>query len=90
MKRSRRCPKCDSSRIGHLDHLPDTMGSETEIGEQAIGLVVRNSGAQKVGRLEAYVCADCGLLEVYVHEPAAVPFDEIVGFEWVGSGDALG
>jgi hypothetical protein len=84
MKRSRRCPKCESEAIGHLDHLPDTMGSETEIGEQAIGLVMRGTGPEKVGRLEAYVCTTCGYLETYVQEPDKVPFDEIVSFSWIG------
>jgi len=37
----------------------------------------------EVGRLEAYVCADCGYHETYVKEPDAVPWDRIAGFAWV-------
>ena len=78
MKQRKRCPKCGSDAIGHLDHLPDTMSSEQEISEQALGLVVRASGPEKVGVLEAYVCTACGFLEVYVRDPAGIPV-QIVG-----------
>ncbi len=85
MKRRKRCPKCGSDAIGHLDHLPDTMSSEQEISEQALGLVVRASGPEKVGVIEAFVCTECGLLETYVRDPEGVPFEEIVGFSWVSA-----
>jgi len=85
MKQRRRCPKCGSEEIGHLDHLPDTMSSEQEISEQALGLVIRRSGPEKVGVIEAFVCAGCGFLETYVRDPQGVPFEEIVGFSWVTS-----
>jgi hypothetical protein len=87
MKQRKRCPKCSSDAVGHLDHLPDTMSSEQEISEQALGLVVKASGPEKVGVIEAYVCTACGFMETYVKDPTGVPFEEIVGFSWVTAED---
>lgn len=36
-----------------------------------------------LGRLEAYVCTDCGYHETYVASPATVRWDKLVGFAWV-------
>lgn len=36
-----------------------------------------------LGRLEAYVCTDCGYHETYVTSPAALPWEKLVGFAWV-------
>lgn len=31
---------------------------------------------------EAYVCADCGLVEEHVVDPGAIPWDEVQGARW--------
>jgi hypothetical protein len=84
MKQRRRCPKCQSVRIGHLDRLPDTLGPETRVTWRHLALVKENDKLRPTGRLEAYVCTECGYLETYVVEPHRVPFEKLEGFSWVG------
>jgi hypothetical protein len=61
------------------------VGEETQTSTQALGLIMGLEGPTKVGQIEAYVCADCGYLEAYAREPHKVPFEQIVGFSWVGA-----
>lgn len=98
MKKSGRCPKCNSDRVGHLEnviqrsevllnsqplinHCPAPLGIERTESEGFIKVIKEGP----VGRLEAYLCTDCGYYETYVIEPNTVSFDSIVGFEWVNS-----
>jgi hypothetical protein len=87
MKREGRCVKCGSGRVGRLRKLPDTLGAETELARQALGLLRDEQGRTAlVGRLEAYVCTECGYIEVYVQDPLAIPFEKLEGFTWVRQG----
>ena len=36
-----------------------------------------------LGRLEAYVCTECGYHETYVASPRDVPWEKVSGFAWV-------
>ena len=38
----------------------------------------------KVGTVEAYICTDCGYIELYVMDPHSVPFKDIEEFTLVG------
>jgi hypothetical protein len=84
MKQSRRCPKCQSARIGHLDRLPDTLGPETRVVWRHLALEREGGVLRATGRIEAYVCTECGYLETYVVEAHRLPFDRLEGFSWVG------
>jgi len=85
-QQQRRCPKCQSSHIGHLSGLPDTISLETELTQRALGVIVGREGGQVVNQLvgqrEAYVCTECGYLEIYVQDPHRVPFERLEGFSW--------
>ena len=93
MKKSKRCPKCGSTRIGHIERQPDRRGRDGQPAEdRSVGMVrevrkgrwgepdIREAWA---GVLEAYVCTDCGFHESYVADPRTVKWDDIVGFSWV-------
>jgi hypothetical protein len=36
-----------------------------------------------VGRVEAYICTECGYSELYVCDPSTIDFEELTGFEWL-------
>ena len=85
MKASKRCPKCDSLRIGHLEEVEDRgPGDGTR---HAIVGRARYEGwlgtFKDVGKMEAYVCADCGYFEHHVKDPKSIPFDKLDGFSWL-------
>jgi hypothetical protein len=87
MKREGRCIKCGSVRVGRMEGLPDTLGVETELSRQAVGVLRDEDGKPRlVGQIEAYVCTECGYLEAYVQDPQGVPFERLEGFSWVGEG----
>jgi hypothetical protein len=91
MKFDRKCPKCQSTRIGHLETVEDRTHGGSTAQPAAFGRAARPGvfeGARVKpnelwGALEAYVCADCGFYETYVKEPDMVPFDHLEGFSWV-------
>jgi hypothetical protein len=97
MKRSKQCPKCASGRIGYIAEQVDadqltSDGVTTQPTPRAIGASAEQQFTgffkggwvyELIGRLEAYVCADCGYHETYVKNPDGVPWDRIGGFTWV-------
>ena len=97
MKKTGRCPKCESDRIGHLRVVPDLSGDPDGLdpaptSPQYAGVVVVQratpgffGSAERLGlagELEAYVCTSCGHYETYVKDPEKVPFEKMRGFEW--------
>lgn len=87
MKRNKQCPKCSSLRVGHVK----TRVDEDPIAPRMVGVSsdvnamgrIQEGDVSLLGKLEAYVCADCGFYESYVQEPQAVQWANIVGFSWV-------
>lgn len=79
MRYSKICPKCNSRRIGHLEHVVDWDRGAVE-RRLAQGRVGRMTA---YGRVEAYICVDCGYFEEYVKEPGKVPWNRVDGFSWV-------
>jgi hypothetical protein len=81
-----------------LDRDDNVVGSGKDAGvmhearSRAVGYVAEerdtgffNYGVVRpvVGKLEAYVCTDCGYHESYVVEPRTIEWDRLVGFSWV-------
>ena len=98
MKKTKRCPKCDSEKIGYLAQIPDFVdeaGTEgVPAAPRALGMVPKQwqegwvrpatrTQSWPLGELEAYICTSCGFTESYVKEPDQVRFEEIEGFQWV-------
>lgn len=86
MKKSARCPKCDSPRVGHFRRQLDRSGEydtahERMVGTAETGLVF--TVEVMTGAMEAYVCTECGYFESYVVSPRSVAFDKLEGFRWV-------
>ena len=87
MKRTRRCPKCKSKRIGYIATVMDDTGrgerprrlAETQKG----GFLHLGPSTVHAAEVEAYVCTDCGFFEEYVKEPKAVEWDKLEAFERV-------
>lgn len=79
MKHSLTCPKCHCTEILHVKRLADRDRVSTGVQHLAYveksalgGFAKETSG---VGRLEAYVCSSCGLVEQYLVEP--IPVDGV-------------
>ena len=89
MKASKRCPKCNSLRVGHLEHQWQSDEGHGSAGPKAMPVGVVEEVAfffksrEAVGQLEAYLCADCGYFETYVRDPASVPYEKLQGFSWL-------
>ena len=85
MKQSKRCPKCQSARIGYLEYQTDKVGGVT--GPRSVGHLVKQQAMtidlSDAGDLEAYVCTECGYFESFVKQPEAVPWPELAGFRWI-------
>ncbi len=91
MKFSKRCPKCDSTKIGHLSQVHDRKGSHAQTVPAVVGMAGQAGTFQGApvrpgdlwGTLEAFVCTECGYFEQYVERPDKVPFEALAGFQWV-------
>lgn len=91
MKTSKRCPKCQGTRIGHFENQVDRSGEHDNSYDRAVGCVAQEGWVfthwHRTGTLEAYVCADCGYFEDYVVGPEHMPWDKLIGFSWVNRPD---
>lgn len=80
MKKTQQCPKCHSIQVGYLE----------DARAHSLGVMDRNQGDEArvgwVGGFEAYLCLSCGFYELYVKEPSAVPFDQLIGFRRLNAG----
>lgn len=74
------CRNCQSKKLGVLASLPDTVGEESSFTDQALGV---DQDGQRVGKLQAIVCCDCGDIEVFVADPRSIDFESLVGFSWL-------
>jgi predicted nucleic-acid-binding Zn-ribbon protein len=86
MKQSWTCPKCHSQRIGYFDMLHDEAEASKPdgrvLGHAVIGQFMGATASQRVGMVEAFICADCGYFEEYLKDPANMPWDKLVNFRW--------
>ncbi len=86
MKKSKQCPKCDSRKVGYINHQP-----EADPGRWRIVAHIRarqfgeGSGPKLSPVLEAYVCTRCGFYESYVRAPEATPWAELSGFRMLNA-----
>jgi predicted nucleic-acid-binding Zn-ribbon protein len=88
MKNMKKCPKCGSTKIGHVDWLPTYSDSES-LGQQCIGTTLAKKPKWTLGTprdahvIEAYVCTSCGFLEYYAKQRETIPVDQIESFRWI-------
>lgn len=80
MQTTKRCRCCNATELGLLAALPDTIGSEQEVVPQVVGITQEG---ERVGKIQAIVCTQCGLLEPFVASAREVPFESIEGFSWL-------
>ena len=80
MKPKAVCRRCNSERVGHLDHLPDTFGKEIQNRARCVGIT--SEGNQPVGRFQATICADCGFLEFFAFPIGEIDLESIDGLSW--------
>jgi predicted nucleic-acid-binding Zn-ribbon protein len=94
MKASKQCPKCSSRRVGYLENVLDLNQAYPEAYSPAVVALDVARGRDGVhearGKLEAYLCADCGFYETYVKDPASVPFEDLAGFHWLNETPGTG
>ena len=87
MKKSKQCPKCESLKIGHLEYQVDRSTKFDQATERVLGFSEEPGWLAdtqvKLGRLEAYLCGECGYYESYVIRPKKVEWDKLTGFRWV-------
>jgi predicted RNA-binding Zn-ribbon protein involved in translation (DUF1610 family) len=92
MKTSHVCPKCGSDRIGHLDQVAD-VADQSKLHPQHIASKTTSSWGgllgtiEMVGKIEAYVCTQCGFYETYVCDAPKISFEDVDGFRWVKQGE---
>ncbi len=91
MKASKRCPKCGSARIGHIEQVTyGDAGPYTDETYKPLPLGTAPAPQRwvgpkhvPVGRFEAYLCAGCGYYEHYLKDVEEVPLESIDGFRWL-------
>ncbi len=74
-----------------LDPTVPAVGANSTVAVRALGIsvdAVETGGwhgrtKPMLGRLEAYVCTECGYHETYVASPREVPWERMAGFAWV-------
>lgn len=79
MKSSNLCPKCGHNEILFLPQLADR--DDKDRVRPLVAHVVHFDWRDdmEMGKLQAYVCRDCGFTELYTTEPGALPVDKIPG-----------
>ncbi len=93
MKKTSQCPKCGSSKVGHLSTVQDLSDASRRLGhpvprriaiasETTRGWLGESENESLAGDVEAWVCTECGYFEEYVKQPAGVPWDKLEGFSW--------
>ncbi len=88
MKRTARCPKCSSTRIGHFDTVRDAdrHGEQTRklaYEAELEGNLFTGTLHHHMAEVEAWVCTRCGFFEEYVKDPGLVPWDKLSSFTFV-------
>ena len=81
MKKTKRCPKCQGTKIGRLHSVTDADGKYADksrvLGRPAYG---DDDGSALV---EAIVCTQCGFFEEYVKAPESVAWLDMPSFSWL-------
>lgn len=96
MKKTGKCPKCGSSKIGHLENVihrcEAIVDSRNLVGHAHAPLAVKRTETPGVirfikeepaGELEAYFCGSCGFYETYLKDPSSLDPEGLIGFEWI-------
>lgn len=73
MKHTGTCPKCRNTDLLHVTRVSANADTDTNTGEhQTMFLAVAGHHGRQSGRLEAYSCPRCQLVELYLAEPLTV------------------
>ena len=72
MRGQLRCRGCGGRRIGHAPQVED----QAQHGHSDLSLFTTGFWGTAHGKLEAYVCLTCGLVEWWVGDPGALKADE--------------
>lgn len=84
MKHSGRCPKCAAERILHIESSRPEEPRMLVRRAPTVGILGGDGHVlEGVGRVEAFVCAECGYLEEYIVRPKSIPWDDVIGASWV-------
>ena len=93
MKKTRKCPKCESLRVGHLAVVldkDDYKGTPRSLGVAVVdnpGFFSLPTVDRNAARVEAYICTDCGFFEEYVVHPERVPWTSLENFTLLNNPD---
>lgn len=71
----RRCRRCGGAQVGCLRHAGDQTAT---IAQATVSWYTEG-----VGHLMAWVCRDCGHIDLAVRDAGAVPWPRVVGFAWI-------
>ncbi|MBW2524041.1 MAG: hypothetical protein JRI23_07695 [Deltaproteobacteria bacterium] len=67
MKRRNKCPKCGCTQLWHAKRVAENRDTGTRQTHGAARLAVIGKGTGgRAGRMEAYVCQECRLVEHYL------------------------
>ena len=93
MKRTKKCPKCSSLRVGLLSSQPEISGEyHGTIARPAVVVALTRPGfwltkpkpvTERAGTLEAYICTECGYHESYVVAPTEMPWNSVEHFTFL-------
>lgn len=78
---SKLSPDTPVAILAHSQVAPRMVGVSKEI--IGTGALSYGKVSPLIGKLEAYVCTECGYHESYVQDPSVVRWSDIVGFAWV-------
>jgi hypothetical protein len=79
MRTSHRCPKCSHNEILFVPQLADRDDARNIRPLVVHVLEFDWRDDAEFGRIQAYVCRQCGFTELYTTEPQALPVDKIPG-----------
>lgn len=70
MRHTGTCPKCQNTDLLHVARVSANADTDPNTGEhQTMHLAMMGVHGRQGGRLQAYACPRCGLVELYLAEP---------------------
>jgi predicted nucleic-acid-binding Zn-ribbon protein len=76
MKANEMCPKCRSRKLFVVKELGSELAEQGKIVPMPVAIALRSLGGSsklvQAGHFEAWVCAKCGLTELYANQLAAL------------------
>jgi hypothetical protein len=82
------CPKCGHDEILHVPQIADR---DDDMRVRPLVVHVEHfdwKDDNEMGKLEAYVCRECGYTELYTHGVKRLPLDKIPGAKILRAADA--